>query len=258
MAIETDDDRVGFFDLDDFGVSVIWRHDGQPKGTFDAILDRPSVSVEGSAEVALVDRAARLTLAGACLPEGAAAGDTVEIAGEATGFAVCAIRPDGAGLCIVDLVRATPGGAGPSAAGSVESATDRAVFCDLDEFGVPVIWARHGEVKASFTAIFNRPSVSVVGLADAALLDRGPTLYLPEAGLPEGAAPDDPVQIAGEPTGFVCSAIRPDGTGMCLVELKRAKLDVEGFHYVDGESPAELFEAFESIGALVSGGLWAG
>lgn len=100
---------------------------------------------------------------------------------------------------------------------TVESADDRAAF--VADFGVAVTWAGAGE---TFLGIFERPSIMVEGLAEATIIDRDASLLCLEADLPEGAAEDDTVAIAGESQSYRCQAIRPDGTGFVIVDLKKA------------------------------------
>lgn len=103
---------------------------------------------------------------------------------------------------------------------AVESDEDRAVF--VEDFGVQIVWTRGGVPQPAFLAIFDRPTVSVEHDPDTAgTFNRIAMLSCPEASLPAGAAEDDPVAIAGESDTFKCSAIRPDGTGWCVVDLKR-------------------------------------
>ena len=137
---------------------------------------------------------------------------------------------------------------------TVESAADRLAF--LADFGVPVQWAQHGEVVATFTAVFDRPTVVSDGLAEAASLDRVPTLCLREADLPANAAEDDAIVVDGDTIGFACRTLRPDGAGMCIVDLKLTPLDSGGFHYVDGESPAALMAAIAEIQRILAEDLW--
>lgn len=137
---------------------------------------------------------------------------------------------------------------------TVESAADRAAF--LADFGVPVEWAQHGVVIATFTAVFDRPAVLSDGPAEVGMLDRVPTLCLREADLPADPAEDDPVIIDGDTIGFACRHVRPDGAGMCIVDLKRVPLDSGGYHYVDGESPAALLAAMAEIDRILVEDLW--
>jgi|GEM_PF-844236 len=100
---------------------------------------------------------------------------------------------------------------------TVESADDRAAF--IADFGVAVTWAGAG---TTFLGIFDRPSMMVEGLADVTVIDRDASLLCLEADLPGDAAENDTVAIDGESQAFRCQALRPDGTGFVVVDLKRA------------------------------------
>lgn len=100
---------------------------------------------------------------------------------------------------------------------SVESADDRAAF--IADFGVPVTWAGAG---STFLGIFDRPSIMVEGLSEMTVIDRDASLLCLEADLPGGAAENDTVAIGGESQAYRCQALRPDGTGFVIVDLKKA------------------------------------
>jgi hypothetical protein len=101
MTVESADDRAAF--VADFGVAVTWAGAGM---TFLGIFDRPSIMVDGLAAAAIVDRDASLLCLAAGLPQGAAEGDTVTIAGESQAYRCQTLRPDGTGFVVVDLKKA--------------------------------------------------------------------------------------------------------------------------------------------------------
>lgn len=103
---------------------------------------------------------------------------------------------------------------------TIESADDRAAF--LVDDGVAVTWTRGAVVQSSFLALFDRPSTVVAHDDGPGALNRIATLSCPESYLPAGAAEGDAVAVAGQATSFACVTVQPDGTGWCLVELKRA------------------------------------
>lgn len=100
---------------------------------------------------------------------------------------------------------------------TVESADDRAAF--IADFGVPVTWAG---AATTFLGIFDRPSIMVEGLSEMTVIDRDASLLCLEADLPSGAAEDDAVTVEGESQAYRCQALRPDGTGFVVVDLKKA------------------------------------
>lgn len=101
---------------------------------------------------------------------------------------------------------------------TVESAADRATF--LADWGVTVTWSRSG-TPSTLTGVFDRPAIVVEG-AEVGLIDGDASLLVREADLPSGAVADDPVTVAGESQAFACLAIRPDGSGFAIVDLKKA------------------------------------
>lgn len=96
----------------------------------------------------------------------------------------------------------------------VESAADRAVFVNNDEFGTTITWN-----GATLAALFDNPTI-MIGTADGPdIQTREVSLIVVEADLPPAAAADDPVTING--TAYLARSIAPDGTGMALVRLER-------------------------------------
>ncbi len=101
-----------------------------------------------------------------------------------------------------------------------ETAADRDAF--VADFGDEVTWTRDGNPQPPFLAIVDRPTVVVEHAPETAgTLARATTLSCPEASLPPGASEDDPVSVVGIAEVFACGNIRPDGTGWCVVDLKR-------------------------------------
>lgn len=102
---------------------------------------------------------------------------------------------------------------------SVESAADRAAFCDATEFGVSVTWSVSGTVSAPFDAIFDNGTIDQ-GVQDGAdVLNRPATLSFAEALLPAGAGEGNDLVTVGGQVYFV-KTIEPDGTGMVAVRLE--------------------------------------
>lgn len=99
----------------------------------------------------------------------------------------------------------------------IESADDRAAF--IVDFGVTVTWAGAG---GTFLGIFDRPSIMVEGLSEMTVIDRDASLLCLEADLPDGAGEGDSIAVDGESQAYRCQALRPDGTGFVIVDLKKA------------------------------------
>ncbi len=97
----------------------------------------------------------------------------------------------------------------------VESAADRAVFTNLEEFGAAIFWA---DYLPAVQAIVQSGTI-LLGAADGPdSQTREATLVVSEADLPLGHAEDDPVRIGG--IAYLVRSIEPDGTGMALVRLE--------------------------------------
>ena len=100
---------------------------------------------------------------------------------------------------------------------AIESAADRAVFVNPDEFGAEVFW----EGAADPIPVLSQTGTLLIGALDGPETQvREATIVLREADLPSGYAQDDQVTLNG--TGYLARSIEPDGTGMALVRLERA------------------------------------
>ncbi|WBL75601.1 hypothetical protein I3J27_21450 [Bradyrhizobium xenonodulans] len=103
---------------------------------------------------------------------------------------------------------------------SIESAADRAVFLNADEFGAEGIYTRAaGAASDPFSGIFDRPSIST-DLNQVASIDARPTFFCRMADLPGAADGDagDQLAVTGE-GAFEVVSIEPDGQGMALLRL---------------------------------------
>lgn len=99
----------------------------------------------------------------------------------------------------------------------VESAADRAVFTNPDEFGTTITW---DGATAPIAALFENPTL-MIDTGDGPMSQtREMTLIVVEAALPIGSAADDAVTVGG--VSCLVRSIAPDGTGMALVRLERA------------------------------------
>ncbi len=103
MAIEDDDDRAAFFDTDDFGQSVTWTRASVAQPAFAAIFSHAAMPFELGESAATIDRVAQLLCRESDLPAGAAEGDPVAIAGQASSFTCRSILPTGDGMARVTL-----------------------------------------------------------------------------------------------------------------------------------------------------------
>lgn len=99
----------------------------------------------------------------------------------------------------------------------VESAADRAVFFNPDEFGTEITWA--GSVDP-IPVLPQTGTLLIGGLDGPDTQVREATIVLRETDLPPGYAQDDEVTLNG--TSYLARSIEPDGTGMALVRLEKA------------------------------------
>ena len=97
----------------------------------------------------------------------------------------------------------------------VESATDRAVFVNADEFGLVVTWS-----GAEVAAIPQTGTLLIDTQDGPATQVRETSLIVVEADLPLGADQGNSVSMNG--TDYTVRSIEADGSGMALVRLELA------------------------------------
>lgn len=97
----------------------------------------------------------------------------------------------------------------------VESAADRAVFLNPDEFGLFITWP-----GSPFPiAVMLQSGTLLIPTQDGPdVQTREATLVVREADLPPGHDQDDVVTLGGETYQVV--SILPDGTGMAVIRLE--------------------------------------
>lgn len=102
----------------------------------------------------------------------------------------------------------------------VESAADRAVFVNPDEFGAVVTWPLLGGGTIDI-AVLSQTGTILLGTQDGPdVQTREATLVVVEASLPTGA--DQGQEITFDGTVFSVRSIEPDGTGFALVRMEQA------------------------------------
>lgn len=98
----------------------------------------------------------------------------------------------------------------------VESAADRAVFVNPDEFGAAIIWP---PAPLPIAALVQNGTL-LIGTPDGPdIQTREATLVVNEADLPPGHSQDDAVTVGG--VAYLVRSIEPDGTGMATIRLER-------------------------------------
>ena len=106
----------------------------------------------------------------------------------------------------------------------VETAADRAVFVNTDDFGATGVYTPAGGGPSDDIAgIFDDPTRSV-DINEAASIDARPTFCCREDDIPDGAVGDagDEIEITvdGQDMGtFKVWSIEPDGQGFALLRL---------------------------------------
>jgi hypothetical protein len=102
----------------------------------------------------------------------------------------------------------------------VESAADRAVFMNPDEFGVTATYVRAGGAISEVDGIFDN-GVDQPEFSEPGVLSGQPTFRMRQADLPAGyAANVDALTVDG--TDYTVREIRPDGRGLVTLILEEA------------------------------------
>lgn len=104
-------------------------------------------------------------------------------------------------------------------ADQIESAADRLAFLDATEFGTPGRWVTSAGAAADLSLLFNAPVSAEAGIAMADITMASPSAICRQADLPAGAAQGDRLTARG--VVWRVRDIRPDGTGMTIIDLQR-------------------------------------
>lgn len=100
---------------------------------------------------------------------------------------------------------------------AVESAADRAVFVNPDEFGVTATYELAAGGTSEVDGIFD-DGVEQPEFAEPGILSGQPTLRMRSADLPGAADAGDTLTVAG--ADYTVREIRPDGRGMSTLILE--------------------------------------
>lgn len=101
-----------------------------------------------------------------------------------------------------------------------ETEDDRAAFFDEDEFATPVTWEAATGETADLSGLWNAPVASEPGLATVEVTQALPSLVCRTRTLPASAAQGDRLFVEG--TWWRAREIRPDATGMAVIDLEKA------------------------------------
>lgn len=100
----------------------------------------------------------------------------------------------------------------------VESAADRAVFVNDDEFAESITWAVGGGDPVTLAVIAQTGTLMIETQDGPDIQNREATVVVVEADLSVGAAQGDTVTLRG--AARTVKSIEPDGTGFALVRLE--------------------------------------
>jgi hypothetical protein len=101
-----------------------------------------------------------------------------------------------------------------------ESDDDRAAFFDEDEFATPVTWETATGDSVELPGLLNVPVDSESGFATVEVTQALPSLLCRTRTLPATAAQGDRLFVEG--TWWRAREIRPDATGMAVIDLEKA------------------------------------
>lgn len=102
----------------------------------------------------------------------------------------------------------------------VESDADRAAFLDPGEFGATGSYTPAGGAAVGLDGILDAPWLRIEGVAEAPITSASPSFLCRAADLPDGAAQGDAFALGG--VTYAVRELRPDGTGMVLLDLERS------------------------------------
>lgn len=105
---------------------------------------------------------------------------------------------------------------------AVESAADRTVFVDPDDFGEEVTWTV-GATPSTLNVLADAGTVIVDVGETPGIRDAHAVVLCPSADIPAGADEGDAVTFRG--VAHTVRSIEPDGTGMSVVRLERTVAD---------------------------------
>lgn len=100
-----------------------------------------------------------------------------------------------------------------------ETAADRAVFLNTDDFGAAATWTHDG-TSTSINGIFDAPWSDGSGLAEVDHTQTLPAFICRTDDLPVGAGRNDSLTVGG--VAYRVRELRPDSTGMTMTDLERA------------------------------------
>lgn len=101
---------------------------------------------------------------------------------------------------------------------AVESATDRAVFVDIDDFGTAATYTPSGGSAATVNGIFDNEFIEVDAGGGVGVALNQPRFHCRTADV-SSAAEGDAITISG--VAYTVRIVQDDGTGMTVLILER-------------------------------------
>jgi hypothetical protein len=101
---------------------------------------------------------------------------------------------------------------------TVESAADRAVFVNTDDFGVAATYTKAAGGASTVNGIFDNNFVEVTVDTGVPIASTTPGFTMRTADLPSGYAPGDTIAISG--TTYNVRVVKNDGTGITVLVLE--------------------------------------
>lgn len=103
---------------------------------------------------------------------------------------------------------------------AVESAADRLVFLDADDFGVEATWTKAAGGASTLTGIIENAAGLMQGFVETGYVSAGPSFVFRTADMPATGAQGDTLVVDAVTWKIV--TVLPDGTGMSRATLERA------------------------------------
>lgn len=101
---------------------------------------------------------------------------------------------------------------------AVESATDRAVFVDIDDFGTAATYTPSGGLAATVNGIFDNEFIEVDAGGGVGVALNQPRFHCRTADV-SSATEGDAITISG--VAYTVRIVQDDGTGMTVLILER-------------------------------------
>jgi len=102
---------------------------------------------------------------------------------------------------------------------AVETATERAIFFDTDDFGLAATYTLNGGASSTVNGIFDNQFLEVDPLGGVGVISAQPQFTCTSADLPGAAAVGDGISISS--VGYKVREIQAEGTGVTVLVLEK-------------------------------------